>query len=411
MIYRLRRRFIVIAMVAITAVLAIIMTAVNIMNYSQILSDADEKLATVSDNRIEAAEGRATTDSDSSDNAEIKEHMEQKKERQRDDDERFFFVTLSEDGTVEESDTNFVSQYIDEEDAGKYAKEAFASGSYSGEVESFRFLRTDDDDDVWFAFLDISQNLSSARSFLLISVMFSVAGVVIVFFIVFILSKRAVRPIAESYEKQKQFITNSSHELKTPVSVILSSAEVLEMETGENKWIDTIKDQSAQMSRLIADLVSTAKMGESLEKHELFSLSDAVADTSGQFRSRAMTRGLEFSEDIRGGLTIRASEAMLRRLVSILVDNAVKYSDGSVSVRLSKAAAHMTLTVTNSASADVAGDTSRYFDRFYRSDTARASSESGFGIGLSTAKTICDAHCWRISAVYDGKNVVLTVTF
>lgn len=220
------------------------------------------------------------------------------------------------------------------------------------------------------------------------------AGSLIVLILVILISKRAVRPTAESYEKQKEFITNANHELKTPLTLIRTNLDILESETGPSEWLEDIRDETGIMTELVNRLVALARMDEDRTRLEFlpFSLSDAVSETVLAFSTAVSRQGNTLNTAIPSGVTITGDEGSIRQLVSVLMDNAVKYCDpgGTISVSL-QPGKHPVLIIDNSYHAVGLLELDRLFDRFYRSDRARTSG-SGFGIGLSLAKAIAEKH-------------------
>ena len=218
--------------------------------------------------------------------------------------------------------------------------------------------------------------------------------------LIVILSKRAVRPIAESYEKQKQFITDANHELKTPLTLILTNLDIVEAELGKNEWLEDIRAEGERMNALVKQLVVLTQMDEAENglTAQLFPVSATVADAVSEFQSLAESRGLSLRADIQPGILYAGDEAAIRRLVSILLDNAIKYCDpgGEIRVTLRKKR-KLVITVENTCAAVGELALDRLFDRFYRADRARTF-DGGFGIGLSIARSIARRHRGDITA-------------
>ena len=210
-----------------------------------------------------------------------------------------------------------------------------------------------------------------------------------------------IRPISESYEKQKRFITDAGHEIKTPLAIIDADAEVLEMDVGEdNEWVADIRQQIKRLTGLTNDLIYLSRMeegGQNLLKTE-FSFSEAMEETAQPFRSLAKVQEKELSIGIEQDVTIHADEKSIRQLASILMDNAMKYSpEGSVvSLNAGKNARGVYMTVENEAKGLKRTDVEHLFDRFYRADASRNSEKGGHGIGLSMARAITEAHGGKI---------------
>ena len=196
----------------------------------------------------------------------------------------------------------------------------------------------------------------------------------LVLILIFLLSKNAVKPIAESYEKQKQFVTNANHELKTPLTLILANLDIAEAELGKNEWLDDIRAEGHRMTELVNQLVALSRMDE--EGHQMnisvVYFGDLVADTVAEFEPLAKDREKNLISDVDKDITYFGDEALLHRLVGILMNNAIKYCDngGKISVKLHKGR-RVILTIENTYSAIEDIELNRLFDRFYRSDKSR----------------------------------------
>lgn len=232
-------------------------------------------------------------------------------------------------------------------------------------------------------------------------------GAVVV--LVVLLSRRAIDPVVRSAEKQKQFITDASHELKTPITVISTCLRVLEMETGKQKWIDKAQAQTEKLTALVNALVTLSRMDEGVSplKMEPFPLSEAVADTAESFRDLAQSKGHDLVLDIAPELTYKGDEYAIRQLVSILLDNAVKYAraGSAITLTLEKTRRGITLRCRNGSDPIPEDTLAKLFDRFYRADPSRSAATGGFGIGLSIARGIAEAHRGSICARMAGEEV------
>ena len=235
------------------------------------------------------------------------------------------------------------------------------------------------------------------------------ACILLVFVLVVLLSRRAIDPVVRSAEKQKQFITDASHELKTPITVISTCLRVLEMETGKQKWIDKAQAQTEKLTALVNALVTLSRMDEGVSplKMEPFPLSEAVADTAEPFRDLAQSKGHDLVLDIAPELTYKGDEYAIRQLVSILLDNAVKYAraGSAITLTLEKTRRGAVLRCRNGSDPIPEDTLAKLFDRFYRADPSRSAATGGFGIGLSIARGIAEAHKGSICARMVGEEV------
>ncbi|MDO4289461.1 MAG: HAMP domain-containing sensor histidine kinase [Eubacterium sp.] len=317
---------------------------------------------------------------------------------------RFFTVYFDTEGNVLSVNTESVSS-IEAEDAQACAVAAVDKGSERGWLEGYRYRVYDRDGAQAVVFVDGTMNRSVSSMTLLTAGAVLVVSLLVILALIIVFSKRAVRPIAESYEKQKQFITDANHELKTPLTLILTNLDIVKEEIGENEWLEDIRAEGERMNALIQELVTLTRMDEDGRPlvFQQFSLSDAVGDISSEFAALADGRDISLSASVEPWVIYRGDEGALRQVVYILLDNAVKYCDAGGSIGLVLTQKRKTvLTVENSFKnvENVALD--KLFDRFYRSDKSRAFT-GGFGIGLSIAQSIVHRHHGEIQAYKKGK--------
>ena len=322
---------------------------------------------------------------------------------------RFFTVTLDAEGQVQSVDTGHIAALTDEE-AQAYGQSVYDSGSRTGYLGEYRYLRSDGED-ITVIFADCSRDLGTSRAFLLTSLWVSGLGLSAVFLLVLFFSRIVLRPVAESYEKQKQFITDASHEIKTPLTIIDANTEVLEMEFGENRWTRSTRNQVNRLSTLTRQLITLARMEESGgEKMVVFSLSDAVREAAAPYEALELAQNRRISLDIAEGVSMKGDEESIRRLVGILLDNAVKYSPSGATIRviLKQKGKNRIFSVENPAGQLPYGSLDVLFERFYRTDASRNSATGGSGIGLSVARAIVQAHRGKITA--SGRDGLLVIT-
>lgn len=415
MINKLQKKFIAVSMLSMLLVLTVIIGTINILNYQKIVQDAENILHILSDNngsfpkekplheKEDSPQKPPTPDKDSSRNMSPEMPYES----------RYFSVILDEDGTIVSTDTGMIAA-VDSTAASEYAVQVWKTGKVSGFLSNYRYLRQTTQDETQLIFLDCGRNLSTFRSFLFTSILVSILGLFSVLILVVIFSKIVMKPVSESYEKQRRFITDAGHEIKTPLTIIDANTEIMEMEYGENEWIQGIQKQTARLTTLTNDLIYLSRMEESqnqLQKID-FSLSDLVEDTVLSFQVLATTQGKSFATEIAPLLSYCGDESSIRQLLSILLDNALKYSPehGSIEVALQKKGKNLQFSVYNTAEQISKDNLSHLFDRFYRTDASRNSETGGYGIGLSIARAIVDAHKGKISAdSSDGHSLRITV--
>ena len=228
-------------------------------------------------------------------------------------------------------------------------------------------------------------------------------------------SGKIVKPFLEAYQKQKQFITNAGHELKTPLTIIDADLEILQMDFGENEWIEDIKGQSKRLADLTNQLILLSRMEEGEMQFQMieFPFSDRVEETVLSFQNVAKTKNQSFHTQIEPMLSLIGDEKSLGQLVTILLENAVKYTPehGHISVTLEKQKNTLCLQVYNTVDFIAKEKLAHLFDRFYRTDESRNSQTGGYGLGLSIAQAIVKAHNGKISAsTKDEKSLLITVS-
>lgn len=306
---------------------------------------------------------------------------------------RFFMVWLDGKDEVTRMNTDAIAS-LSEDEVEEYAAQALEKGAQRGWVLEYRYKVTETDEGVAIVFVNGSSNQNITNRLLLTAFLVLFGSAVLILALTVILSKQAVRPVAESYEKQKQFITDANHELKTPLTLILSNLDIVESELGKNEWLDDIRSEGERMGLLINQLVALCRMDESESHLTLapFDLSEAVSDTVSEFQTLAAERDQTLTARVEPGISYRGDEALVRRLAAILLDNAVKYCDpgGDIRVELFQRR-HPVLVVENTYAQVDRLELDKLFDRFYRADPARTFT-GGFGVGLSIAQSIARSH-------------------
>lgn len=319
---------------------------------------------------------------------------------------RFFTVWLDKEEQVNGVNVDAVFS-ISEEQAREYAVAAVEKKKERGWISVYRYKRFQTGEETAVVFVNGAMHRTMAGRFLLTSFLVLFGSGVIILGLFILLSKRAVKPVAESYEKQKQFITDANHELKTPLTLILSNLEIVEEEIGKNEWLDDIRIEGERMGMLVNQLVTLSRMDEeqSVLAMERFDLSNAVEDTVSEFQPLAEERDKTLTAEIEPSIIYRGEENLIRRLVSILLDNAVKYCDpgGQITLSVSKRR-HPVLVVENTYRDVDQIALEKLFDRFYRADKARTF-DGGFGVGLSIARGIARQHHGDIS-VYKKNGMI-----
>lgn len=400
MIKTLRKRFIRITMLAVTAVMLVLCLIVNIANYVSVDGGLTKMLQMISNNQgtvpqmplgdrpNDKPQGGFTPETPFS--------------------TRYFVLRYDDEGTLVNADLGSIAA-VTEDDTAAYLQIAIQHGEGYGWSDGYRYyvVKTGENRNMAI-FLDAHKELSTVKTTAILSLAAMLFCVACVYLIVTLLSRRAIDPVVKASEKQKQFITDASHELKTPITVIATSLKVLEMETGENKWIDKSLAQTEKLRDLVNSLVSLSRMDEEQSPLKMsdFSITDAVSETVSSFEDFAEANGHELTAEITPEMTYRGDEYAIRQMVSILLDNAVKYAseNSPIHVTLEKGKKGPMLRTVNRCGGLTQQQADKLFDRFYRADPSRTA--GGFGIGLSLARSIAEGHKGSIKATCHGENEI-----
>ncbi len=383
-------------MCSVSAVLAVVMCIVNIINYANVVENADSLISVLKDGGGSFDQGMHGKPISPETPYET----------------RYYTVLLNSDGTAIDVNVDAIAA-VDKNDAEAFAEKLYKEGKTSGFLGNYRYNSFLTKTGTMYIFVDCTRELASFRGFLWSSIAVSAASLLLVFILLIIFSGKAMKPVAESYAKQKRFITDASHEIKTPLTIIGADTDVIELNGGACEWTKDIKDQIARLTSLTEKLVFLARMDEEGRtlNFTTFCLSDAAEETVQPFYAVAASRGLRLNISIQPNVTYCGDEAMIRQMLSLLVDNALKYADGDeVEVTLATSGNKIRLAVKNRASYLQSGNLDVLFERFYRNDASRNSETGGHGIGLSVVQSIVAAHKGKISAVKDGEIIIFDVT-
>lgn len=398
-------------------VLTAIMGVVNFSNYREMLDRADEMTALLEQNDGKFPEEPSWHEQDDTETPPAKpENDEKDKSRfsvETPFETRYFTVTVDENGEVTDCDLDRIAA-VDEETAEEYTQTAQQKNKTTGFQGIYRYRVTETEDGAKYVFLDCRREISNFRTVLVTTISVSLLGLAAVFVLVVIFSRMVFRPVEESIQKQKRFIIDASHELKTPLTIIDANIEVMEMESGESQWTKSTRKQIQRLSGLVQQLVTLSRLDEEkgLEEKCEFNLSEAVSECVQPYESLAQTREKNLTLNIEEDITYTGDERSIRQLAGILMDNAVKYSseNGNITLTLKKKGKKIFLEVYNDADDLPQGKLDVLFERFYRLDSSRNSGTGGSGIGLSMAKAIVQAHKGKITAENkNGRGLTITV--
>ena len=380
MIRAIRRRFIRIALLVLALAMVLVTGIINAANWINVRAELWETMNSLGDGGEPM--GRRGGDS---------RHM-----RNMLDESRFFSVDIHPDGSYALGDTTHIAS-IESDEMAEAAEAAIQSGKTSGFVGDYLFNMTRRGGGRAALFLNCETKLARVRRLAWISAAACVGCIALAWLLVALFSSRAIRPLVENAIRQKQFITDAGHELKTPLTVISANMDVLSLETGKNEWVQSTQKQVAAMRGLVNELIYLSRLDEEdarLEKRDV-DLSKLVSETAEPFAGMAEFSGKAMRLDVADGVRLSGDEAMLKRLVSILCDNAVKYAPegDEIRVTLRRAGKGVMLSTENGLAKPMDDETLRHlFDRFYRADASRSKESGGHGIGLSVALAIAEKH-------------------
>ena len=325
---------------------------------------------------------------------------------------RYFIVELTEQREVKAVDLEHIAAF-DRHSVTETISKVIQAGGSRGYVDYYRFgLFPSEDGGSTMIVMDCFLMLQAADNMLRITVIIFCVCALIVFLLLLFFSGRAIRPFAENLERQRQFVTDASHELKTPLSILSADLDLLSDSCGESRWLGSARTQIARLDKLIRNLVELARAEETIREGAsgVFSLSDIALASAEAFAPLAEAEGNTLAAEVAAGVELRGVQDDLFRLFSILLDNAVKYCDAGGTIRLSVSQRGRTvrLSVSNPCAGLNPAQLPRYFDRFYRADSSRSRTTGGYGIGLSTARAIVARHRGRLTNHY--ANGIITFT-
>ena len=316
----------------------------------------------------------------------------------------FYTVAISLDGKVLEIKNDPATVYSDDA-LEQMAKNIIEEGKNTGTLDNLTFLKTDKNGYILVTFMDNTVVNESARSLFRYTLIFGGVALVVFFFLSRFLAKKIVAPLEESYQKQRQFISDAGHELKTPVSVVSANAELLSRQIGDNQWLQNIQYENERMGMLVGQLLDLARTENVTPQMERIDFSRLVAGETLPFESVAFEKELALNTTITSGIAVEGNGAQLKQLTSILLDNAIRHSKPAGEVRLTLTGDHgiAELSVINTGDEIPTEHRDKIFERFYRMDPARSGEDKHYGLGLAIAKAIVAAHHGHIEVLcYNG---------
>ncbi|WP_418462760.1 sensor histidine kinase [Frisingicoccus sp.] len=407
MIRVLQKKFVFTAMIAVSILILILLGTINVVNIIMVRNETNQTLSMISEADGNFDHIQPTPSSVPP----FDFRIEPKDERDKFLSSNFFVVRLNGNGQIIFTDVSRTSS-VDEASAEELALRVLDEGTRTGKVGKYRYQISNSHmgDETVIVFLDNSEEILSYARVLFLSGGIGIICWILMLFMVMFLSKKAIRPIAENIERQKQFVTNAGHEIKTPLAIILANMEAMELYNGENKWSKNIREQTVRLNGLMKNLLLLAKMDEGaaeIIKSEI-SLSELVSENVRAFAEPLNLRSITLQIEIQPKVIIKANKEQMSQLISILLDNASKYTNdsGTVIVSLQQSDKRIKLLIKNSCEKLPDTPPDKLFDRFYRGDKARTQKTGGYGIGLSVARSIAEANQGSITAVYENPNFV-----
>ncbi len=423
MIRQLRRKFIAASMLAILIVLVLIIGIIDVSNYLNVDKSTRQRIEMLianegsfegfQDRHVQMQPPEGQTMEPKEENIQGGGLWDSKIMTETPFDARYFTADVDDRGNITAISMDRIAA-VSETEAKTMAEKVIQETKSEGYIDGFRYAKaTKSDGTVYYVFLDCNRELSTFYAFLRASLIVGALGAVSYLILVLVFSKIVLRPVAESYAKQKRFITDASHEIKTPLAIIDANTEVIEMEAGESEWTKSIRNQIRRLTSLTEKLVFLSRMDEESTKLEMreFGLSELVDETLDSYEAMAISKGKKLERIIAPNIRYYGDETNLRQMMSLLMDNAMKYSDvnGTIRVKLehiTKGKYRYKMTFCNTVADIAPGNHDELFERFYRADESRSSKTGGHGIGLSVVKAIVTAHKGKITAESkDGKSL------
>ena len=434
MVKQLQKKFIISAMLAVTILLVVLIGGINVFNYLTTSGDNDRLMemlcysfetstkwnADTTDNTqppqsingtqqntaADISGSQNNTDFPPQDNGtkppdDKKNNGFGRHDKNAVDSARYAAVAIDKNGNIIRTDVTHISSLTEDEAAAiteALKNNASGTGTYSGFL--YRISETKRAEGKVIILLDNGMQISSFFTVLFISVGAGIFGWLMMLLLVILLSRKTIAPVARSIEKQKQFVTNAGHEIKTPLAIILANTDAMELHNGENKWSKNIRAQTLRLSGLMQNLLMLAKMDESSTKLPMceFDISTAAEDTVGAFIEPAALKGIMIEQDIKKGIRLSGNRDSIVQLMTVLLDNAVKYTESGGVIRAELYGSEKNITLSIANTCEPIDHPEKLFDRFYRGDSARTQKNGGYGIGLSVAQAIAELHKGSITA-------------
>ncbi|MCC8072934.1 MAG: HAMP domain-containing histidine kinase [Clostridiales bacterium] len=399
---KLQQRFITVGMLSALVVVIIVMCIINFANHFQNISQADSMLSYLVENDGDFPGNLPSAEPD------IPNYEAASPETYY--STRFFSVWIK-DGTIEKINTQSIAA-LSQSEVEEYALYVYNNDKSGGYLDEYRYSVSSKGDQTLIVFLDCLQTRTSEKRIMTLSVIIAVGALLCIFILLYLFSKRVVAPIAESSEKQKRFITDASHELKTPLAVLLANTEIIEAQNGTSEWTESSRHQIDRMTQLVGQLMTLASLNEVEENVQLeeTDITELISSEVTPFKAVAANKGKTLSSDIALDMHGKVNIKHLREVTSILVDNAIKYSDENGEIKISayinQKKHTLNMSVSNPCESANKDEVSHFFDRFYRTDSSRSRETGGSGIGLSIASAVAQTYNGKLSAKCSDEKII-----
>ncbi|SFB10314.1 Histidine kinase-, DNA gyrase B-, and HSP90-like ATPase [Acetitomaculum ruminis DSM 5522] len=326
---------------------------------------------------------------------------------------RYFSVIFDENENILSANYNNIAA-IKDSTCEEYARKAFKSDTDFKRIDKYYYLKKRlDNGNYMVVFVDSTLRLENLERLMYTSLWITLACFILFFMLVSALSKRALKTTIQSIEKQKEFITNASHELKTPLAVISANTELMVMLNGANEWTDSTLNQVKRLDELIKNLVAMSRMEERKEQFKIEEVNATclVEEIVDSYEHLIVQKEYKIEKDIAQNVVIKSDSELIKQLLTIFLDNAIKYTDekGTIKVALKEKTRSVKMTVSNTYAQGANVDYQRFTDRFYREDSSHNIEKGGYGIGLSMAKELVESNRGKFKINWKNGEIFFTV--
>lgn len=415
MFKKLKNRFLLLNLITITVMMLAAFSAIYAITYQDVKRDIDMELHQISEfyRKSHGNDGGKRFGPDDGGGGHLEELKGEPPADMKDDGWRpersvSFMLETDTSGSLTGTDSLFDMEETFYREA---LDKALASGKTTGQLNldgnEWAYIVQSTAAGSMFVFMDVTAQQGILTNLIYTFGAVALAMLIVIYLISRYFASRSIAPVKEAFEKQKQFIADASHELKTPLAVIQTNADVLlanREDTIENqaKWLHVIKQETHRMAKLTGDLLYLTEMEDSRSAmmRAEFDLSEAVETIMLTMEAVIFEKELRLDYDIEPGLAVIGSSEQIKQVIMILLDNAIKYagSRGSIAITLKKQNQDVVLSVTNTGEGIAPEHLHRIFDRFYRTDASRSRAQGGHGLGLAIAKSIVEQHGGKLYA-------------